>query len=89
MGNVKKKGVRKHPPSPADQADAEAINRSVQTMIDGPLSEWDHKRPLGSLNRDDLKILAVACVTGWVLEKAKQSCAPNVYDPISDAVSAE
>lgn len=76
MGNVsRKKGVAKSDsPSPANQADALALDRAVQTMIDGPLSEWDHTRPLGSLNRDDLRKLAIACLTGWVLQRAANGC---------------
>lgn len=76
MGKLsqRKKGVRKQPPSPADEADARALDRAVQTMIEGPLSNWDHTRPLGSLNRDDLRKLAVACLTGWVLQRTAEGC---------------
>jgi hypothetical protein len=75
MGVVKsKKGVQSHPPSAADQADALALDRAVQTMIEGPLSNWDHTRPIGSLNRDDLRKLAIACLTGWVLQRAASGC---------------
>lgn len=77
MGNLKprrKKGVQKHPPSAADKADALALDHAVQTMIEGPLSKWDHTRPLGSLNRDDLRKLAIACLTGWVLQRTANGC---------------
>lgn len=77
MGNVTKKtkkGAQKRPPSAADQADTLALDRAVQTMIEGPLSKWDHSRPLGSLNRDDLRKLAIACLTGWVLQRAVNGC---------------
>lgn len=76
MGNVtrSKKGAQTRPLSPADQADALALDRAVQTMIEGPLSKWDHSRPLGSLNRDDLRTLAIACLTGWVLQRAANGC---------------
>lgn len=69
-----KKGAQKRPPSAADQADALALDHAVQTMIEGPLSNWDHTRPLGSLNRDDLRKLAIACLTGWVLQRAANGC---------------
>jgi len=46
------------------------------------LSEWDHTRPLGSLNRDDLRRLASAAITGWVLERAEMAAAGN--DEIMD-----
>lgn len=78
----REKGVRKQPPSPADQADAQALDRAVQCMIEGALSEWDHTRPLGSLNRDDLRRLASAAITGWVLERAEMAAAGN--DEIMD-----
>lgn len=75
MGNqLRKKGVQKHPPSPADEADALALDRAVEAMIEGPLSKWDHTRPLGSLNRDDLRKLAIACLTGWVLQRTANGC---------------
>jgi hypothetical protein len=41
-------------------------------MIDGQLSEWDHARSLGSLNKDDLRTLASQAITGWVLARAEQ-----------------
>ena len=43
-------------------------------MIEHPLTGWDHTRPLGSLNRDDLGKLAMAAITGWIREKAEQAC---------------
>lgn len=69
-----KKGAPKRALSPADEADAKALDRAVQTMIEGPLSTWDHTRPLGSLNKDDLRKLAIACLTGWVLQRAANGC---------------
>jgi hypothetical protein len=76
MGTVtrSKKGAQSAPPSPADQADSLALDLAVQTMIEGPLSKWDHTRPLGSLNRDDLRKLAIACLTGWVLQRTASGC---------------
>ena len=71
---MSKKGAQKRPPSPADQADALALDRAVQTMIEGPLSKWDHSRPIGSLNRDDLRKLATACLVGWVTQRAINGC---------------
>lgn len=70
----REKGAQKRPPSAADQADALALDRAVQTMIEGPLSKWDHTRPIGSLNRDDLRKLAIACLTGWVLQRTANAC---------------
>lgn len=69
-----KKGAQSAPPSPADEADSLALERAVQTMIEGPLSKWDHTRPIGSLNRDDLRKLAIACLTGWVLQRTANGC---------------
>lgn len=76
MGNVRsaKKKAQRAPSSAADEADAKALDRAVQTMIDGPLSNWDHKRQLGSLNRDDLRKLAMACLIGWVQQRALNGC---------------
>ena len=91
MGNLRsKKGAQKRPPSAADQADALALDRAVQTMIEGPLSKWDHTRPLGSLNRDDLRQLAIACLTGWVLQRAANGCMADTTeeDLTFDAVFA-
>lgn len=87
---MSKKGAQKRPPSPADEADARALDKAVQTMIEGPLSNWDHTRPLGSLNRDDLRKLAIACLTGWVLQRAANGCLADTTeaDLIFDVASA-
>jgi len=75
MGNrVAKRGAQKRPHSPADEADARALDRAVQTMIDGPLSDWDHTRPLGSLNKNDLRKLATAAITGWIMQRTTEGC---------------
>lgn len=74
MGVVTKKGAHKRPLSPADEAEARALDRAVQTMIDGPLSNWDINRPLASLNKDDLRKLAQAAIIGWVLQRAANGC---------------
>ena len=66
-----KKGTPKRTLSPADEADLKALERAVKTMIEGPLSKWDHTRPLASLNRDDLRKIATAAITGWVLQRAE------------------
>lgn len=66
--------MRQHPPSPADKADAQALDRAVETMIQNVLSGWDHTRPLGSLNRDDLGKLAFHAISGWILERAELAC---------------
>lgn len=74
MGRVSRKragGVRKHPPSALYEADALALDRAVETMIQNSLSGWDHTRPLGSLNRDDLRKLATDAITGWILKRAE------------------
>ncbi|MBC22301.1 MAG: hypothetical protein CMJ32_00085 [Phycisphaerae bacterium] len=95
MGSVKKatkeKGPQKRTLSPADEADAKALEHAVQTMIEGPLTSWDHTRPLGSLNRDDLRKLATACLTGWILQRAANGCHSDstMSDLISAAGSAE
>lgn len=90
MGAVRqsRKGAQSAPPSPADDADAQALGHAVQTMIEGPLSEWDHTRPLASLNRDDLRKLATAAITGWVLKRAELSCHAET-DPSSVAGFAD
>lgn len=93
MGAVSKgkKGAPKRALSPADEADARALDRAVQTMIEGPLSKWDHSRPLGSLNRDDLRKLATACLTGWILQRTANGCLADstMDDLISAAGSVE
>lgn len=72
-----RKGMRTHPPSPADQADAQALDAAVQSMIERVLSGWDHTRPLGSLNRGDLRTLANAALTGWILKRAELAACGN------------
>jgi len=75
MGNLKKERVRgqpKLPPSPADQADAQGLDRAVEAMIQNVLSGWDHTRPLGSLTRGDLRTLATHAVIGFI--QGKQEC---------------
>lgn len=93
MGAVtkSKKGAQKRPPSAADEADARALDRAVQTMIEGPLGKWDHTRPLNSLNRADLRKLAMASITGWILQKAADGCRTNdeFRSKTFDAASAE
>jgi hypothetical protein len=87
MGKVspqRKRVVAKRPPSPADEAEARALDRAVQTMIDGPLSDWVHTRPLGSLNRDDLRKLAIAAIIGWVLQRSVEGCDPGEADQNSN-----
>lgn len=88
MGTVKrrKKGAQKRPPSAADEADAKALDHAVQTMIEGPLSEWDHTRPLGSLNRDDLRKLATACLVGWIVQRTANGCLAD--STMDDLISA-
>lgn len=66
----RKKGVQQHPPSPADQSDAAALEASVSMMI-GVLETWNYSRPLSSLNRADLTKLAAAAVSGFVIERSK------------------
>ena len=61
----------KRPPSPADEADAKALERAVEFMIQQVLNGWDHTRPLGSLNRGDLRRIAEAAVSGFILGKAQ------------------
>lgn len=39
-------------------------------MIERCLTGWDYTRPVSSLNRDDLRKLATAAITGWVLWRA-------------------
>lgn len=63
--------MRKHPPSAADEADALALDMAVESIIERVLSGWDHNRSLGSLNRGDLRRLATAAITGWVLKRAE------------------
>jgi hypothetical protein len=64
---------RKRPPSPADQADAQALDRAVETMIQTVLSGWDASRPLASLNRGDLRKIANAAISGWILQRAEMA----------------
>lgn len=64
-------GTPKRPPSPADEADAQALEMAVESMIQQVLSGWDHTRPLGSLNRGDLRKLATAAISGFVVGKSK------------------
>lgn len=84
MARLKKRGApRKHPPSPADEADARALDRAVETMIRGALSGWDHTRPLGSLNRADLRLLANDAICGWILARAEMAeCDPEIRDDL-------
>ena len=65
------KETPKRPLSPADEADAKALDRAVETMIQQVLSGWDHTRPLGTLTRGDLRKLATAGVIGFILGKAE------------------
>lgn len=72
-----RKGMRVHPPSPADEADAQALDAAVESMIERVLSGMDHNRPLGSLNRGDLRKLADAALTGWILKRAELAACGN------------
>lgn len=80
--------MRKHPPSAADEADSIALDAAVERIIGDVLSEWDHSRPLRSLNKNDLRRLAAASITGWVLKRAELAACGNqliANDLISDA----
>lgn len=68
---------RKRPPDTADEADAQALDRAVENMIQQVLSEWNHSRSLGSLNRADLHRLANAAICGWILERAEMAKCGN------------
>lgn len=72
-----KKGVQKHPPSPADEADAQSLDAAVERIIETVLSEWDHTRPLGSLNKGDLRRIADAAICGWILKRAEMAACGN------------
>ena len=85
---ARKKGERQLPLSPADQADAAALEAAVSMMI-GVLEAWDYSRPLSSLNRADLHKLAVAAVGGFVNERTQHREVAWWSDLISDAPSAE
>lgn len=67
---ARKKEALQRPLPPADQADAAALNAAVTQMI-GVLEAWDYSRPLSSLNRADLQKLAVAAVSGFVIERSQ------------------
>jgi len=69
---------RKRPPQSADEADAQALDRAVKTMIQQVLSGWDNTRPLSSLNRADLHRLANAAICGWILERAEMAKCGNL-----------
>lgn len=86
---AKKKGAAQLPPSPADEADNAALDAAVNMMI-GVLETWSPSRPLSSLNRADLSKLAVAAISGFVLEQHRQSerIAQSWDDPIFAAVFA-
>ncbi len=86
-GKRRVKGPRKRPPSPADEADAQALDRAVERMIQDVLEHWDHSRPIASLNRDDLNKLATAAITGWILERAKMAQCGN--QQIKDELSLD
>ncbi|WP_313349812.1 hypothetical protein [Paracoccus sp. (in: a-proteobacteria)] len=86
MGVVRakvKKGAVQRPLSPADQKDTAALDAAVSMMI-GILETWDHSRPIASLNRADLRKLAVAACSGFILEQIKQHKAMDAAwdDPI-------
>lgn len=66
----RKERVQQHPPSPEDQADTAALEASVSMMI-GVLEAWDYSRPLSSLNRADLSKIAVAAISGFIIERSK------------------
>lgn len=51
--------------------DAAALDAAVSNMI-GILEAWDYSRPLSSLNRADLRKIAVAAISGFILEQVSQ-----------------
>lgn len=71
MNTKAKKGAVQRPLSPADQIDSAALDAAVNNMI-GILETWDFSRPLASLNRADLRKIAVAAVSGFILEQVSQ-----------------
>lgn len=67
---ARKKEAVQRPLPPADQADTAALEAAVKMMI-GVLETWDYSRPLSSLNRADLHKLAVAAISGFVIERSQ------------------
>lgn len=65
--------MRAHPPSAADEADAQALDAAVTRIIETVLSGWDYNRPLHSLNKSDLRRIAEAAICGWILKRAEQA----------------
>ena len=72
---AEKKETLQRPLPPADQADAVALEAAVTMMI-GVLETWDYSRSLSSLNRADLHKLAVAAVSGFVIERVQHEELP-------------
>lgn len=76
-GVKKKRGVRQAPPNPHDEADAVALDAAVMFAINNYLSRIDHTRPVGSFNKQDLKLLASDFISGWILKRAELAACGN------------
>ena len=71
-------------PTPDDEAYQACLDAAVEWMIRDVLSQMDHTRRLGSLNRIDLRRMAEHALFGYVLERCKWDAKFATQGTLSD-----
>ena len=71
-------------PTPDDEAYQACIGAAVEWMLRHVLNKMDHTRPLGSLNRADLRKIAEHALFGYVLERCKWDAKFATQGTLSD-----
>ena len=71
MGRLRSEGVAR-PPSLDDELQREAEQRAGDAIGDW-LMGTNYNRPIAHLSRDELRFMAAAAISGWVLARAEQA----------------
>ena len=71
MGRIKSEGAAR-PPSFEDELQREAEQRAGDAIGDW-LMGTNYNRPIAHLSRDELRFMAAAAISAWVLARAEQA----------------
>lgn len=69
-----------------DDEDDQCLDAAMSQGIKDFLSQIDHTRSIGTLTKKDLRLLAQAHITGWILEKQRIKCARNENPPDNEFI---
>lgn len=71
---------------PEDDEDDQCLEAAVMQGIKDFLSQIDHTRSIGTLTKKDLRLLAQAHITGWILEKQRIEWDKDQQPPSNDRI---